>query len=407
MKKIILLLTVGVLILTPMFSKSKSSKKGDEYMNENENVRIQNVMAKIRRGEDVQVVALGGSITTGFNANPTKTNGWAGLFGRYLSEFAEEYDCNLRFANEGVSGTDSAFGVARLEDHVLKLNPDLVIIEYAMNDQWLQPEVRQRTYEGIIRRIMNNTNTAVLALFVNERKSPYPSNQTEQQKICEYYHIPYMSWKDTLFENDKNASFEPFFDGEETVHPNNKGHDKISQFLENKWQSIWDSLPDDDSKIPSPIKELPSPLTENCFENAIYYHNANIKPKTNSGWNDGSPVHSEWVSHGAAKKGWETNIAGSEMIFEIKGTSVGITYCESDQFRDAVAWVEYPDGTEGKRIPLNCYVSYRKGYLGWAYKELANVEKSTDFIVHVQCSKRAPKSATGKFCNITGILATK
>lgn len=406
MKKIILFISIGILFFSPLFCKSKKSK-GDEYMKENENVRIQNVMAKIRRGEDVQVVALGGSITTGFNANPSKEKGWAGLFGQWLSDFADEYDCNLRFANEGVSGTDSAFGVARLEDHVLKLNPDLVILEYAMNDQWLQPEVRQRTYEGIIRRIMNNTDTAILALFVNERKSPYPSNQSEQQKICEYYHIPYMSWKDTLFENDKNASFEPFFDGEETVHPNNKGHDKISEFLENKWQSIWDTLPENDSEIPSSIKELPSPLVSDDFENAIYYHNANLKPKINSGWEQNSPVHSEWVSHGAAKKGWETNVSGAEMTFEITGKSIGITYCESDQFRDAIAWVEYPDGTEGKRIPLNCYVSYRKGYLGWAYKELVHENDAKKFVVHIQCSKRAPKSAAGKFCNITGILVTK
>lgn len=407
MKKLFCLGVIFFVTLMPLISKSKNKTgNGVEVMKENENTRLYNVMAKIRRGESVQVVAVGGSITTGFNASPARQKGWAGVFSSWLSDFADEYDSNLRFANAGVSGTDSAFAVARLEDHVLKYNPDLVIVEFAMNDQWLQPQVRQRTYEGIMRKLLSNPQTAVMALFVNERNAPYNSNQAEQQKICEYYHIPYVSWKDCLFNEDKNADFNQFFDGEENVHPNNKGHDNISKFLEAKWEEVWKTLPEDDANIPS-VQALPPALNKDCIEDVLYYTSSDLKAKSNSGWTEGSPVHSEWVAHGNAKKGWETNVSGAEITFSIEASSIGLTYSESDQFRDAIAWVEYPDGKEGPKVPLNCYVSYRKGYLGWAYKELVNEEKAKKFTVHIQCSKRAPKSAEGKFCNITGILAVK
>lgn len=398
MKKILIILITMMSMVFSVYSKDDSS------MNEKDVIRLQNVLAKIRRGEDVKVVALGGSITTGFSASPANTKGWAGLTGTWLKELAAENNSKLTFANQGVSGTDSAIAIARLEDHVISLNPDLLLLEFAMNDQWLDPKVRQRTYESIIRKVMNNTETAVLALFVNERNAPYPSNQAEQQKICEYYQIPYVSWKDSLFESDKKASFEPFFDGTETVHPNTKGHANIASFIINKINSVWETLPQD-NEIPVVEKKLPKPLTDSGFENSTYYHMGNIKPISNTGWTEGSPVHSEWVSHGKPRKGWETNVAGAEMTFEIEASSIGITYCESDQFRDVTAWVTKPDGSTSQKVPLKCFVSYRNGYYGWAYKELINSDKVEKYIVHIQCSKRAPKNAEGKFCNITGILA--
>jgi len=374
---------------------------GDKNMNEN--LRLENFFAKVRRGESVTVAAIGGSITRGFNANPTSSKCWAGLTEQWLKNLAAENASELSFYNRGVSGTDSAFGVARLEDHILALKPDLVIVEYAMNDQWLDVKVRKRTYEAIIRRILDNSDTAILALFVNERNSPYNSNQPEEEKICKYYDIPYVSWKNCLFEEDSHASFNEFFDGEEAIHPNNAGHAKIADYIIAKLSSVWRALPEA-AAISAFEKTLPEPMTDKGFENALYYHSENIEALSNSDWKKGSPVHSEWVTCGNAHKGWETNVAGAEMTFEVYGTSVGITYCESDKFRDAIAWVEREDGSNSQKIPLTCFVSYRKGYYGWAYKELVNDKEPQKYIVHVQCSKRAPKSAAGKFCNITGIL---
>ena len=108
----------------------------------NMNSRMENFFAKIKRGEEVKVVAIGGSITTGFSANPVAGKCWAGLTGKWLKELAAQNGSKLTFYNRGVSGTDSAFGVARLDSHVLSLNPDFVIVEYAMNDQWLDAKVR-------------------------------------------------------------------------------------------------------------------------------------------------------------------------------------------------------------------------------------------------------------------------
>ena len=70
-----------------------------------------------------------------------------------------------------------------------------------------------------------------------------------------------------------------------------------------------------------------------------------------------------------------------------------------------MAWVTYPDGTDSEKVPLQCFQMSRSGYYGWAYRELVKGDKVQKYTVHVQCSKRAPKSQAGKPCNITGILA--
>jgi len=394
-KRFLLVFTLLAVCLSGLFAGGKNT------MLENQDVRLQNFFAKMRRGETVRVVALGGSITTGYSANPPSSNGWAGRTGNWLIELGKETGSEVIFVNRGVSGTDSAFAIARLDDHVLSLNPDLVLLEYAMNDQWLHQSTRQRTYESIVRKILGTTDSAILALFVNERKAPYSSNQAEEKLICKKYGVPFVSWKDSLFEENKTASFEPFFDGEETVHPNNAGHEKIAQFMTAKLNSIWEALPSD-SEIKAVSRELPSRIFDGGFEKAKYFASDNITPVANDSWKVGSPVHNEWQKHGNSHRGWESNTPGSEIVFEVEGSTVGITYCESDQFTDAVAWVEYENGKTSPKVNLACYQVYRKGYYGWAYKEIVDVDTVQKFKLHVQKTKQAGSET--KKCNITGIL---
>ena len=66
MKKVCLVWLCAGLILSSAFAQ----KKGNNYMEEKSEVRIQNVLAKIRRGENVNIAVLGGSITTGYSSNP-------------------------------------------------------------------------------------------------------------------------------------------------------------------------------------------------------------------------------------------------------------------------------------------------------------------------------------------------
>lgn len=400
MKKIILCMFTALIGIGIVAAKEAN------YADEKSEVRIQNVLAKIRRGEPVVVAALGGSITTGYSANPIAKNSWAAKTAEWFDNLAKKNNSKIVFLNEGVSGTDSAFAAVRTKNHIIENKADLVILEFSVNDMWLSPSVRNRTYEGVIRQIMNNSETAILALFLNTNDAGLPGQQKEQQKITDYYHVPHVSWKDCVLQNASAEIFNDFYDAPETVHPNNKGHDSIANCVIQKLDDYWKNLPAD-KKIPKPVKKLPAPALDDSYEFAQYYHKDNLKPAENDGWKEGTPRHDDWIKRGNVREGWQSNKAGGEIVFEAEGSVIGVTYCESDDFRNATAWVVFPDGTESEKVPLQCYVSYRNGYYGWAYKELFNGEKSQKCQVHVMCSKRAAADRNGKFCNITGIVVGK
>lgn len=402
--KIFLLAAMAFGALASISAKPKAKEVLE--MTEDENARILNVMAKIRRGEEVTIAAFGGSITHGYNSSELNEKSWRALVGEWFKAKGAEYGATVYYLNEACSGTDSAYGAARAKWHLLQNDVDLVILEYAMNDQWLEAGVRNRSYEGVIRQVENHRESGILALFVNERNDPQPGQQKEQQPICEYYHIPYVSWKDCEnAEKGGAVDWNEFFDGKESVHPNDAGHAEIAKFLIQKLDSIWEKLPADDKDLPPLQNELPKPLTDAGYEFLDFYTCDNLEPVKNDGWSMGSPVHPEWVAHGNSTEGWRSYTEGAEIVFKVKGTSVNVLYCESDGFRDCEAWVVLPGGKTTKKITLRCEQASRKGYLGWSSRELASAEKETTFEVHVSVPKRRANYA-GRETNICGIIVT-
>jgi hypothetical protein len=239
---------------------------------------------------------------------------------------------------------------------------------------------------------------------VNERYAPQKGQQYEQQPICEYYHIPFVSWKDCANkEFNNNPDWDGWFDGTEGVHPNNAGHAQIAKYIIAKLEEIWKNLPKD--KDLSPIATtLPKPLTDTSYQFLTYYTSDNLEPLTNTGWNNSSPVHSEWVAHGGSSEGWSTTTELAEMTFKIRASSINILYSESDSFRDCEAWVENPDGTKGKVVKMANFQTSRQGYLGWCCHEVVNGKDEKEYILHVVCPKRRATD-NGKETDIIGIIA--
>jgi lysophospholipase L1-like esterase len=103
---------------------------------------IPNLLRKARAadGRTIKVGYLGGSIT---EANGWRVKSLAGFKTRFPS-------VNWVDINAGVGGTGSDLGVFRLKTQVLDQNPDLLFVEFAVNDGG--SGYTQRAMEGIVRQ---------------------------------------------------------------------------------------------------------------------------------------------------------------------------------------------------------------------------------------------------------------
>ncbi|MDR0473793.1 MAG: SGNH/GDSL hydrolase family protein [Treponema sp.] len=368
--------------------------------------RLQNTLAKLRRGETISVVALGGSITTGYAAQPPGEKGWAGLVNTWLQARANESGGKVEYINAGIGGTDSAYGVMRAKDHVLAHNPDLVIVEFAINDQWIGggSRVRKRTFEGLMRQFLDNSERAVIILSLKARDMEFPDAVSEQKNIAKHYGLNFLDWNSWVKFQEFSQSFNP----NDGIHPNDYGHANIAAGITGFLEAAWNRLPPDDELLPV-AAVLPPPLTSSEFQN-ITYISGKDGMETNlesSGWTAGpSDPPGDWLG----KKyepliGWSTVSESAELTIRVKGKSVGILFTESDQFQNCTAWIVDPDGTKTySKVTAKCYVSYRNGYFGHAYVEVAdNLDVSKEYILHLAVGSNG--KAGGK-TNVIGVICS-
>lgn len=147
-----------------------------------------NVLAKLEAGEEVRIAYFGGSITA--------ANGWRP---KTLQWFRERWPkAKVVEINAAIGGTGSDLGVYRFGQDVLSKNPDLVFVEFSVNDGGASPENIWRGMEGCIRQAWKQ-NPYIDFCYVytfrggyeNDLKQGlYPRAAGADEMLAEYYGIP-------------------------------------------------------------------------------------------------------------------------------------------------------------------------------------------------------------------------
>ncbi|GAB2777653.1 SGNH/GDSL hydrolase family protein [Rhabdobacter roseus] len=128
------------LLLSYGYLSAQDFSRAQEYQ---PRAGLPNFFQKLRQGDSVRIAYLGGSITEA-------GGGWRE---QSLAKLRAAYpQAKLTHRNAGVGGTGSNLGVFRLRDEVLGFRPDLVFVEFAVNDHGLAPEAIERAVEGIVRQ---------------------------------------------------------------------------------------------------------------------------------------------------------------------------------------------------------------------------------------------------------------
>ncbi len=188
------------------------------------NVRLKKVIERAQAGETITIATIGGSITEGAGAS-RYTECWAS---RLAIGFRARWGTgnNVKFVNAGVGGTPSTFGLMRYDrDIVARVEdddglPDLVVIEYAVNDGG-EP-TKHRCYESLVKKVLSQPNEPAVILLFSVFESGY-TLQDELKKVGETYDLMMVSMRDSAFPHvGKEWTVKQFFSDE--YHPTSLGH---------------------------------------------------------------------------------------------------------------------------------------------------------------------------------------
>lgn len=203
--------------------------------------RFHKAVAKAQRGEQVTIAYLGGSITEGALAQPQPLKCYA-----YLSAhcFAEKFMPNaakLNYINAGVSGTPSLLGITRLEQDILRHKPDIVFVEFAVNDS--SDLLSQGVYESLLRKLlMSETQPAVILLFTV--LSGGYSCQEHMAMLGRHYNLGMISVKDAIWPDIQQGTLLWSDYSPDYAHPTTEGHAFVAELINHYFDQAMEIAPE-------------------------------------------------------------------------------------------------------------------------------------------------------------------
>lgn len=287
-----------------------------------------NFFAKLNAGKDVKIAYFGGSITAAAGWR-VKTFKW----------FQEQYPkCKFTEINAAIGGTGSDLGVFRCVQDVVSQKPDLVFVEFAVNDGGTAPECIWRTMEGIIRQIWTaNPETDICYVYTlslgfvpDYRKGVCNQSTSSDEMLADYYGIPSINMAfrtvqlegegKLIFTDPKDAEGKPLAvpDGmyvftHDSCHPTDPGHQMFTDV-------ITGALRNDIEPLSKPVvHKLAAPFVADNWQAAkLVPIDASM---LTSGWVKGNPQEglAKNFSHFLPEL-WIAEKPGEKLSFKVKGS---------------------------------------------------------------------------------------
>jgi len=284
-----------------------------------------NVLTKLKAGKAVRIAYLGGSITA--------QNGWRP---KTLNWFRETFpQAEVSQIHAAIGGTGSDLGVFRLKQDVLDHKPDLLFVEFAVNDGGASPENIWRGMEGIVRQTWRRDPTIDICYVYTFRvgfekdldRGLCPRSMSSDELLADHYGIPSINValriaqlaRDRKLQFDTREGKKPPTDpgtilfSKDGVHPLDAGHEVYRRVIA---EAVTRMMP---AARPGPHK-LGAPFIADNWEHAKLIC---LKPRMlSSGWRRMDPKRGLGKRFGnRMPEMWEAAQPGETIRFKFKGTT--------------------------------------------------------------------------------------
>ena len=294
--------------------------------------RLKNLMKRAAKGESLVIGFLGGSITQGSLSSTPKT-----CYAYLVYEWWKKSFPNAAFSfvNGGIGGTTSHYGGARAWKDVLCYRPDIVTVDFSVNDD--ANEFFEETYEGTLRRLLAAPSSPAVVVLNNVFYDTGKNAQDYHNRIADHYGIPHVSIKDTVYPDVESGKIVRADITPDNLHPNDKGHRLVADEICKLLDSIKAEMEEEtiageniEGKITKTEASvlLPAPLTENAYE-----HSRLIQIQDNEAILDGflvDPIEKKGMLD-IFKNGWTAAHTNDKISFEIECSCLAVQYRKSVQ----------------------------------------------------------------------------
>ena len=298
--------------------------------------RMADVFQKAQNGEDITVAYIGGSITEGYNAGTTE------FYAKTCTDLLQGYfpDITVTGVNAGISGTPSLLGNLRLERDVLSADPDIVFVEFAVNDG--QEADYKNAYESLVRTLLTQEKDIAVVLLFTVLDSGYTC-QEHMSKIGANYDLPMISVHDSVYEEIEAGRMTWQDYSNDQSHPNAYGHKCITDFVDNYYQKV---LPVVAENVGEVSKELPDPVFSAKYMNMHYMDSATMDGVELDGFE-------QYDTHGSFHHGWMyRGTDGGSMKFTVACSVLEMVFKANNSDKYGTADI-YVDGEKVKSVVSN------------------------------------------------------
>lgn len=278
-------------------------------VNPGNTARLADAMKRAQAGEKITIGTIGGSITQGTAASTTDER----YANRALQWWAKTFPkAQLDFVNAGIGATDSYIGVHRVDADLLSKKPDVVIVEFSVNDT--DAALNLQTYDSLVRKILQAENhPAVILLFTTQEDGT--SLQDTHMQIGSSYNLPMISYKNAVLPEIEAGKFTWKDISPDNIHPNSVGHGIIGELLWSYFNSVYAKLDQIDT---SDLTFTAPPVTRDLYAKGQLLNSKTLTPKTMQGFEQ-AKVSNQFPNDWTTKE-------GGELTFEVTGSNIGVLY---------------------------------------------------------------------------------
>jgi lysophospholipase L1-like esterase len=291
---------------------------------------LQNTYYRLTNDKKLNIVYVGGSVTDGYGASDQNTKSWRHLTTEWFREKFPE--ARIAETKASIGGTGSYFADFRYEREIKPHNPDLLFIEFAINDHYgnISYDNVVNTSETLVRKAYEDNPyiDIIYVLVFDEQVADSDYLQlTAHRDVADKYGLMSIKMSDYFYQMLKKTkgNYQDYFsDG---VHPNDNGYayfasvitDRIGRdiLLEDGMNTQGITL----KKAVIPEKSLSKkPL----LLDARMIYSDEIEMKNANGW-EHQKTNFSWLGTRYNGRLFASSV-GSSFEFDFEGTDLGICY---------------------------------------------------------------------------------